>query len=450
MGDKLKWEQVSIGVEAGEGVGARPREYRRAYGRGRASSPTRARVFGRSAACGYARQGVCTMAGRSVLVVDDDPLMLRLIGHRLQSAGYEVLIARDGQEALDVLRRQVVPLLITDWSMPQMSGLDLVRAIRANDQWGTVHVIMLTGQSEVQHVVQALNAGADDFVRKPFEAEELLARLRAGERIIELNRIESERNRLREAVSAMEQVLAVVAHELRTPLAGMRATAELVLDADAPITAESLGLLGQMHQQILRMSDLIENLLDAARTNCGLVRWNWETVALEAVAQEALDTVRPLVASDRVRIECTCAPRDLAMRGDADALRRLIVNLLSNAARNTQAGRVELRIARAEVSDGGQWISLGVSDTGSGIAPDILARLGEAFALSRGVPGGRSAQGSGLGLAICRGIAAAHGGRMEVRSTPGKGTTVNVLLRADSSGPVQQSNSVPLIKRMCA
>ena len=120
------------------------------------------------------------------LIVDDDPMALDLLRHALAHAGHEVETASNGVEALEVLRRGVCRLVISDWTMPQMDGVELCRRIRAADSAGYVYVILLTARNSSQDTVEGLSAGADDFMPKPFNPTELMLRIRIGERILSL------------------------------------------------------------------------------------------------------------------------------------------------------------------------------------------------------------------------------------------------------------------------
>ncbi|HUG94225.1 MAG TPA: response regulator, partial [Planctomycetaceae bacterium] len=122
-----------------------------------------------------------------VLIVDDDDLALELLQHALTQAGYKVEAARNGVEALDLLRSGAFRLVISDWEMPEMSGLELCRRVRERRSGGYIYVILLTSHGQTQDVVEGLNAGADDFIVKPFHPAELCVRLRAGERILSLD-----------------------------------------------------------------------------------------------------------------------------------------------------------------------------------------------------------------------------------------------------------------------
>jgi len=123
---------------------------------------------------------------RRVLLVDDDPAMLRLLSKHLTGAGYEVFAAGDGRTALDILHREGPPVVLSDLAMPGMDGLELCQAIRSSEAIGFVYIIILTADREKDRVVEALEAGANDFLAKPFHHQELLARLNAGMRIISL------------------------------------------------------------------------------------------------------------------------------------------------------------------------------------------------------------------------------------------------------------------------
>lgn len=121
-----------------------------------------------------------------VLVVDDDAITREMLGYALTEVGYEVDAAADGREALRIIREQSHRLVISDWDMPHMNGVELCRAIRSEDLNGYVYFILLTKHGAPQQIVEGLSAGADDYITKPFENAELQMRLRAGERILNL------------------------------------------------------------------------------------------------------------------------------------------------------------------------------------------------------------------------------------------------------------------------
>lgn len=248
--------------------------------------------------------------------------------------------------------------------------------------------------------------------------------------------LERERAALKDAVSAMEQVLGVVGHELRTPLAGLRAMSEFLLTDGAREAQEWETFLRAIKDEVVRMAGTVNDMLEAARLNSGRARWNWSAFSLQRACEDATDSIRPLVDHPRVVLSCAVEPEHLKMRGDADAVRRLVLNLLSNACKHTERGTIHVGVRLvAGTEGGGPWVELSVSDTGTGIPPEIVERLGEAFALNAGIVGAHHVSGTGLGLAICRGIVTAHGGTLHVSSAVGAGTTVTARLRPDLPGP---------------
>src|SRR3990172_5660018 len=121
-----------------------------------------------------------------VLIADDDPVSRKLLQSYLQKWGCEVTAAQDGGEAWSCFQRDEFPVVITDWMMPELDGVELVRRIRSAPRSGYVYVILLTAKGQKEDLVEAMDAGADDFLTKPFDRDELRVRLRAGERIVEL------------------------------------------------------------------------------------------------------------------------------------------------------------------------------------------------------------------------------------------------------------------------
>lgn len=136
-----------------------------------------------------------------VLVADDSPIYRKLVEQALSGKHYEVAFAKSGSEAKMLLSKERFPLVITDWMMPDMNGIELCEHIRSNPQQSYTYVIMLTGETEKSKVVRGLAAGADDYLTKPFDSGELLARVGVGRRIINLQRQMESKNRLLEELA---------------------------------------------------------------------------------------------------------------------------------------------------------------------------------------------------------------------------------------------------------
>ncbi|MFQ5424950.1 MAG: PAS domain S-box protein, partial [Phycisphaerae bacterium] len=234
-------------------------------------------------------------------------------------------------------------------------------------------------------------------------ARDITERKRAEEETAARRQVEEERDQLRAALSAHGRVIGVVGHELRTPLAGVRAMAEFLISAGSREIEEFDVFLRNIHSEIVRMSGTVNDLLEVARLNSGVVNWNWDYVSLAEACDAAMAPIRCLIDHAKVKLIRKVDPPGLWMNGDADAIRRLALNLLNNAAKHTTEGSIRLTATQRE-EDGRNWVILEVRDTGEGISEEIAERLGTPFALNAGVTGGDCVKGSGLGLAICKGI----------------------------------------------
>lgn len=253
--------------------------------------------------------------------------------------------------------------------------------------------------------------------------------------------LEAERQALDSALRVMEQVLGVVGHELRTPLATMRILIEMLLNGQTP-ALDAPSTLMALRAETTRMADVICNILDAARLNGGHIRWVWSDVRLHDVFNQVRNTITPLLAHGGPSLNLELQPADLRLRGDADAIRRLLLNLVSNAVKHTREGSIRMR-GRLDPDRPGR-ILLEVLDTGGGIDPHIARHIGEPFVLGDGSVTDSLLKGCGLGLTICRVIAAAHGGALHVTSEPGRGTHITADLRADLPAPVEQLRPDPI------
>ena len=150
-----------------------------------------------------------------ILVADDEIVSRRLVQRLLQGWGHEVTVAADGAEAWKYYDKEHFPLVISDWMMPEMDGVELVRRIRAREGYGYTYIILLTAKSAKEELTEGMDAGADDFISKPFDATELKSRLRAGERVLRLEQNLEQRNRELEQAN---QEVALANHRMKNDL----------------------------------------------------------------------------------------------------------------------------------------------------------------------------------------------------------------------------------------
>lgn len=380
-----------------------------------------------------------------ILLVDDDEDAYVLTRDLLEDSGsinFSIDWLATFDEALEVICRNAHDVYLLDYRLGQHNGIELLNKVHT---WCPDKVaILLTGQGDHEVDLAAMKAGAADYwVKDQINGTFFERSIRYAMERKRAERLERERNSLRAAARAMEQVLGVVGHELRTPLASVRAMSEYLLTDGSHDTPEFSQFLQAINQETVRMAEMVSHMLEAARLESGMAKWNWSRITLKRVCEDAIDVVRHLVDTQQVRLSVHVTPEELTMNGDADAVLRLLINLLTNAHKHTEAGQISVTASAVTGSDPA-LIQLQVQDTGSGIPPEVAEKLGMPFALNAGTIGSTYVKGSGLGLSICRGIVAAHGGRILVSSAPGQGTTVTVQMRADLDAAVQTAQDAPI------
>src|SRR5437773_7952410 len=205
----------------------------------------------------------------SVLIVDDITKNLQVVGTILRQAGYAVTPATSGAEALEGVREQLPDLILLDLMMPEMDGLEVCRRLKADSTTRQIPVIFLTASNEMEHLVKGFEVGAVDYVTKPFNAPELLARVRTHLELkqardlivrngLELRRLNEEKN----------EFMGIAAHDLRSPLNAVKGYSEMVLE-DPALGRENGELRQRMHEAAARMAERVQNLLDANRRERG-------------------------------------------------------------------------------------------------------------------------------------------------------------------------------------
>jgi signal transduction histidine kinase len=387
-----------------------------------------------------------------VLIAEDDPISRRLLQGHLEKWGHVVTAAADGEEAWRLFQQGSYPLVISDWIMPSIDGPELVRRIRADQRPGYVYVILLTAKAQKADVVQGMEAGADDFVAKPFDHEELRVRVRQGERIVRLEHTLEERNLLlREAQAAVVQhekmaslgrVAAGMAHEINNPIAYVgnnlavlrrdMLAALAVLDAYRQgRAAEATGLEAAMDltffrdnfdrmcdkslEGLQRVRDIVKNLRDFAR----LDEAEFADADLNAAMASAVEILRHEISKKEIRMVTQFEPLPL-LSCHPGKINQVFLNLLSNAIQASAPGGVVE--ARTRV-DADKEIVIEIVDHGTGIPPEFLPRLFEPFFTTKPV-----GQGTGLGLSVSFGIIRDHGGVIEVDTQVGRGSTFRIRL----------------------
>ncbi len=341
--------------------------------------------------------------GGVVLVVDDVAANRFLYRSLLEDHGFVVREAEDGARALEEIGRQGVPpaeLVLLDISMPGISGLEVLKRLRARPDQGPAVLVLTAAARDPEDIERGLELGADAYLTKPVPNRELVARVRAQ---LQISRLRRELGALRRDQTAM------LVHDLRHPLANLSMLAE-VMEGDEMHRDERLAAAATIRRMVDDLSLLVDTILTASRLESGVFSVTPRVVSLSEVLEPSIGVFRPLAQRRRVRLEVV-APAGVSILADRQRLRQVLDNLLSNAVKFTPRGGT----VRLEVESGPESVRFQVSDSGPGVAPE---ERGLIFDRYRQGARGRTKGGAGLGLAIARGVVEAHGGTIWCEGGP--------------------------------
>ena len=373
--------------------------------------------------------------GASILVVDDQEVNVSLLEQMLRGAGYtSVASTMDPREVCELQRRNRYCLIVLDLQMSGMDGFEVMEGLKDVEKDDYLPVLVITAQPG--HKLRALQAGAKDFISKPFDLAEVLMRVRNMLEVRLLHLESKKANHLK------DEFLATVSHELRTPLNAILGWARMLGSMQLAPDRVKHGI-ATIDRNAGALAHIIDDLLDVSRIVAGTLQLASQPVDLAAVAQAALDTVRPLAVARNVHISFSSdLQTNESISGDAGRLQQVIWNLLANAIKFTpDGGRVDLFI----VPSNGH-IEVRVVDTGQGISPAFLPHVFERFRQADGATTRRHT-GLGLGLAIVRQIVELHGGTVDAASQgEGRGAMFTVRLPM-SVGEVRAGQSSALGER---
>jgi signal transduction histidine kinase len=408
----------------------------------------------------------------SVLIADDEAVTRALFKGLLVAAGYRVLDVDSGEAALAALASEapLPDVVLLDVLMPGLSGFDVCRQIKANPGTAHIPVLLVTALTQRADRLKGIAAGADDFLSKPVDREELRLRLRnviglkrlreqvareqalaeyaaelearVAERTAELShrsaelaetaaRLQAANEQLTELDHMKSQFVSNVTHELRTPLSNIRLMLSMLAEGGRPDKQPQY--LATIERETGLLTKLIEDLLYLSRLDLGRTQAVMAPLAINSlVADLAMDRAA-LFAERGLRLQTGLAPDLPMILGDPRMLAQVMTNLMTNAMNYTPTGGQVTLITQAQPQDGTIWVTITVADTGPGIPTEEQAHLFERFyrgtaAVSSGTPG------TGLGLAICQEIVNHHHGTITLESTSGQGSKFTVWLPIDHSG----------------
>ena len=351
-----------------------------------------------------------------ILVVDDITKNLQVVGTVLRNQGYEVMPAASGAEALKCVRAQLPDLILLDLMMPEMDGLEVCRRLKSDAGTRQIPVVFLTASNEMEHLVQGFEAGAVDYVTKPFNPPELLARVRTH---LELKHA---RQRLREMNDEKNEFMGIAAHDLRSPLNAVKGYSEMILE-DPALGGENATLAQRIHEAATRMAEMVQNLLDANRIERGEMKLNLATTDLCPVLAAVVEAQRPGAVAKQQMLHLQSESPPVNALVDPGVMAQIVENLVSNAVKYSPPGKNIFVRLKQEA----QAVRIEVQDEGPGLSAEDQKKLFGKFARLSAKPTGGE-HSTGLGLSIVKKMVEAMNGKVWCESEPGQGATFIVAL----------------------
>ncbi|MEY3305074.1 MAG: hypothetical protein RLZZ139_3447 [Cyanobacteriota bacterium] len=334
-----------------------------------------------------------------LLIVDDVPDNLFLVRTILEDEGYEIITSSNGHDALKIIESEPPDLVLLDVMMPLMDGYEVTRRIRAMKDLPFIPILLITAYDRA-NAVKGLDLGADEFIRKPIEADELLARVRS---LLRLKHSIAERDRIDRQ---RQDFVSRLTHDLRTPLVAADRMLGLlqdgVLGEISPEIREALTIMGRSNHNLLEM---VNKLLDVYRYESGSKTINLQPLDLKELLNQVVQELKPIAISKNLELTADL-DNMVTVKGDRLELLRVFNNLIGNALKFTESGSVHVSL-KLEESEA----IIAIADTGAGISSEE-----QPFLFQRFRQGNHQKQGSGLGLYLSHYIINAHNGKILVKS----------------------------------
>jgi len=359
-------------------------------------------------------------AKERIAVIDDEEVMRISCKRILQKAGYGVDLYEDGVSGLEGIDESQPELVIVDLKMPEISGVEVIR--RLKDKYPDMVIVVITGYATVESAVDSMKAGAYDFLPKPFTPDEFRLIVR---RALERRRLAVEADRLKREKEAMERrFITFVSHQLQSPLSAveqyLRVLLHLMGDKTPP---EQREWIERSLVRVGELSTIIRDWLTLSRVERELISSKRVPVRVDHLMAELVATYGPRAQESGLTLSLN-EPEELpSAAADPDALKMAFSNLIDNAIKfNRPQGSVSITSAAD-----GDSVKVSVSDTGIGIPKENQEHIFEEFSRVKD-ESTRKIGGTGLGLSICKRIVDELGGKIELDSHPGQGTTFTVTL----------------------
>ena len=359
-----------------------------------------------------------------ILIVDDVMSNVLLLKILLTNEKFQVCTANCGNACIEQARKEHPDLILLDVMMPDISGFDTAVIMKKDPDLKDIPIIFLTALNTPADLVKGFQVGANDFLTKPFNKEELVMRVTQQISLVAAKRIIEQQNaELRATLSNRDKMYSVIAHDLRSPMASIRMVLNLVVASVSPdvVGQELFELLDKANKESEDVHDLLDNLLKWTKSQTGRLTVVMQDLDLGDIIPGVVDIFGVIAATKKIKLDLQNSGEKLIVRADNDMLKTVVRNFISNAVKFSPEGSsIEISMAKE-----GDFAKVSVRDHGVGISADRLASIFHKGETTYGTGG---EEGSGLGLQLCQDFARKNGGDCTVESVEGEGSTFSVLI----------------------
>lgn len=359
-----------------------------------------------------------------ILVVDDVVSNVLLLKILLTNEGFQVCTANNGDECVKMAKSDSPDLILLDVMMPGISGFDTAVILKKDPETAEIPIIFLTALNNPSELVHGFQVGANDFLTKPFNKEELVMRVMHQIQLVAAKRIIIKQNEeLKRTISNRDKMYSVIAHDLRSPMASIRMVLNLAVNAIQPevVGTEIFELLDKANKESEETHNLLDNLLKWTKSQTGRMNVVYQDFDLNDVIPGVVDIFVMIADTKKIRLDYTPCKEKLVVRADNDMLKTVVRNFMSNAIKFSPEGSVIEITAERE----NNFAKINIRDHGVGIAQE---RIDELFQKGETTYGTSGEEGSGLGLQLCADFARKNGGDVRVESVLGEGSMFSVLV----------------------
>lgn len=373
-----------------------------------------------------------------ILIVDDIAKNLQLLGKILDNRGYRVLAATDGDQAIKAAKKHLPDLILLDIMMPGLSGYDVCRELKADEELSEIPVIFLTARSDEEDVIKGFDLGGSDYVTKPFNSGELLARIQTHLSLKKArDQIIRQQEKLRQITNTKDKLYSIIAHDLKGALAGISGMADIVdeeLEAET-VNDEIKNYINLIYNSSTSANLILENLLSWTKMQGGELEMNPEKFSLLEEIEVIIHLYQTLANKKGIEISVQSEGETDTIFADKQMISTVIRNLISNAIKFSNEGdRITIQV---EESDTGNGVKLSVKDQGIGMPEEIQQNIFNPDERPKR-KGTDNEGGTGLGLVMCKEFIEAHNGELFVKSEVDEGSEFTFILPNEINQKTEQ------------